>query len=89
MSKTSKKVEEKKESQAPKSFSIKAEITFPDKAPIRETGTIREVSEDLAVEKFFKDIQKKHPKLKTATITIGNVKYEFRLEKGKWIKRKL
>jgi|YelNatPaOPRAMG01_1025707.scaffolds.fasta_scaffold12640_2 hypothetical protein len=89
MSKQSKKVEEKKEAQAPKVFSIKAEITFPDKAPLRETGSIREVSEDLAVEKFFKDIQKKHPKLKTATITIGNIKYEFRLEKGKWIKRKL
>ena len=89
MSKTSKKAEEKKESQAPKSFSIRAEITFPDKAPLRETGTIREVSEDLAVEKFFKDIQRKHPKLKTATITIGNVKYEFRFERGRWVKRKL
>lgn len=86
---SSKKVEEKKESQALKVFTIKAEVTFPDKAPMRESGSIREASEDLAAEKFFKELQKKHPKLKAATITIGNVKYEFRLEKGKWRRKRV
>lgn len=89
MSRNSKKVEEKRESQAPKVFTIKAEIMFSNKAPMKESGSIREVSEDLAAEKFFKELQKRHPRLKAATVTIGNIKYEFRLEKGKWRRKRV
>jgi len=53
----------------PKQFQIKAEIAFPDKPPMKESLTVRAESEEKAFQEALKQVQGKHPKARSATLS--------------------
>jgi len=53
----------------PKQFQIKAGTVFPDKPPMKESLTVKAESEEKALQEALNQLQKRHPRARSVTVS--------------------
>ena len=72
-----------------KSFAIKAEISFPDRPPMKTHISIREESDEKAIDKACEQLKRQHPKAKLMTLSTQNARINYKKETKGWVKKRL
>lgn len=72
-----------------KPFEIKAEISFPDRPTMKTHISIREESDEKAIDKACEQLKKQHPKARSMVLSTPSIKISYKKKTKGWVKKRL
>jgi len=72
-----------------KMFMVRAEISFPDRPPMKDRVSIREESDERAIDKACEQLKRQHPKARNMTLSTESIQINYKKETKGWVKKRL